>query len=84
MTSRITEFDPPHMFVDEMVEGPFGAFRHQHRFEPGGTRMTDVVRFRMGWGLRGRLVDPFAAVYVRRLMVLRNNPISRKSEGTTR
>jgi ligand-binding SRPBCC domain-containing protein len=49
MTSRITVFEPPHMFVDEMVKGPFGAFRHEHRLEPhgGGTRMTDVVRFRM-------------------------------------
>ena len=86
MTSRITEFEPPHMFVDEMVKGPFGAFRHEHRFEAhgGGTRMTDVVRFRMGWGLLGRLVDPFAAAYLRRLMVLRNTAISREAEGTTR
>ena len=83
MTSRITEFDRPHLFVDEMIDGPFGAFRHEHRFEPhgGGTRMTDVVRFRMGWGLLGRLVDPFAAAYLRRLMVLRNTAISSKAEG---
>ena len=67
MTSRITEFEPPHRFVDEMVRGPFGAFRHEHRFDRqgDGTRMTDVVRFRMGWGVVGRLADPFAAVYLR-------------------
>jgi ligand-binding SRPBCC domain-containing protein len=83
MTSRITEFDRPHRFVDQMVRGPFGSFRHEHRFEPvaGGTQMTDVVTFRMGWGLFGRLVDPFAAFYLRRLMVLRNTAIQGKAEG---
>ena len=82
MTSRITEFDPPHHFADEMVRGPFAAFRHEHRFDPhaDGTRMTDVVRFRMGWGALGRLADPFAAAYLRRLLVMRNAVIRRKGE----
>ncbi len=83
MTSRITEFDPPHRFVDEMVRGPFGSYRHEHAFEPndGGTRMTDVVRFRMGLGVLGRLADPFATAYLRRLMVMRNGTIKRKAES---
>ena len=83
MTSRITEFDRPHRFVDEMVRGPFRFFRHEHGFEPDGpgTRMTDVVRFRMGPAVLGRLVDPFAAAYLRRLMVTRNACIKRKAEG---
>ena len=83
MTSRITEFDPPHRFVDEMVRGPFGSFRHQHEFAPdgAGTRMTDVVRLRMGLGILGRLADPLAAAYLRRLMVMRNTTIKRKAES---
>jgi ligand-binding SRPBCC domain-containing protein len=82
MTSRITEFDPPHRFVDEMVRGPFAAFRHDHGFEAhdGGTRMTDVVRFRMGWGVLGRLADPFARIYLQRLLVRRNATIKAKAE----
>ena len=82
MTSRITEFDPPHRFVDEMVRGPFGSFRHEHEFTPdgAGTRMTDVVRLRMGLGILGRLVDPLAAAYLRRLMVMRTPTIKRKAE----
>lgn len=83
MTSRITEFDPPHRFVDEMVRGPFGSFRHEHGFEAqgDGTRMTDVVRFRMGFGVLGRLADPFAALYLGHLMGQRNTAITRKAEA---
>jgi hypothetical protein len=29
LTSAITEFDPPHRFVDEQTRGPFKAFRHE-------------------------------------------------------
>lgn len=45
MTSKIVEFDPPRRIVDEMVRGPFTAFRHEDLFEAfgSGTRMTDVV-----------------------------------------
>lgn len=83
MTSRITAFEPPHRFVDEMVRGPFRSFRHEHRFEPHGpgTRMTDVVAFRMGLGLAGRLTDPFARAYLKRLLITRNATIRRKAEG---
>ena len=85
MTSTITEFDPPHRFVDEMVRGPFGRFRHEHGFaaQGDGTRMTDVVSFRRGFGILGRLVDPFAARYLKHLMVLRNTAIRRKAEAGT-
>lgn len=73
MTSRIVEFEPPHHFVDQMVRGPFASFRHDHRFEAagGGTRMTDVIAFRMGPPLIGRLADPCALAYLRRLLRLR-------------
>ncbi len=84
MTSRITEFDPPHRFVDEMVRGPFAAFRHEHHFHPhtapvgGGTRMTDVVTFRMALGPPANLP---VGLYLRRLMRIRNDVIRKKAEG---
>jgi len=79
MTSRITEFDPPHRFVDEMVRGPFAAFRHEHHFHPsgGGTRMTDVVTFRMSLG---PVADLPVGLYLRRLMRIRNDVIRSKAE----
>ena len=82
MTSRITAFEPPHRVVDEMVRGPFAAFRHEHRFEAhgGGTRMTDVVDVRMGWGPIGPVADVAAGAYLRRLLTIRNGVVRRKAE----
>jgi len=79
MTSRITEFDSPHRFVDQMVRGPFASFRHEHRFEPvaTGTRMTDVIDFTMPLGL---LANPITGWYLRRLMSTRNETIRTKAE----
>jgi len=79
MTSRITEFDPPHRFVDEMVRGPFTTFRHEHLFEPmaAGTRMTDVIDFTIPLGI---LVNPVAGWYLRRLMRIRNETIRMNAE----
>jgi ligand-binding SRPBCC domain-containing protein len=80
MTSRITEFDPPHRFVDQMVRGPFSSFRHQHLFEPGGgkTRMTDELRFSMPVGFVFGLPTK---LYLRRLMTVRNRLIQAKAEN---
>jgi ligand-binding SRPBCC domain-containing protein len=83
VTSRITEFDPPNRFVDEMIRGPFSRFRHEHLFEPtsGGTRMQDVVEFRMRGGPLSAIADPFAGWYLRRLLILRNDLIKSKAES---
>ena len=81
MTSRITEYDSPHRFVDEMVSGPFAAFRHEHWFESdgAGTLMTDSVDFRMP---QGPLVDLPTRLYLRRLLAARNQVIRRSAESS--
>jgi len=80
MTSRITEFDPPHFFVDQMVRGPFRSFRHEHRFERegAGTRMTDLVEYAAPLGA---LSNPWVGWYLRRLVGQRNATICRRAEG---
>ena len=47
------------------VNGPYQLWHHTHRFEAhnGGTRMRDVVRYRLPFGAVGRLVN---ALMVRR------------------
>lgn len=59
MTSRIAAYDRPRMFVDQQVRGPFGRWRHEHRFDEadGRTVMRDVVDFASPLGPLGALVD---------------------------
>ena len=62
----IETFIPGERFVDRQIAGPYALWHHTHRFEDlpgGGTRMTDTVRYRVGWGLPGRIVT---ALWVRR------------------
>ena len=67
LTSRITEFEPPHRFVDEMIRGPFARLRHVHEFhpQPGGTRMIDLFDYASPLGPLGWLAD---RVVIRRYM----------------
>jgi ligand-binding SRPBCC domain-containing protein len=75
MTSRITDYDAPHRFVDEQVSGPFARWWHEHRFEErdGVTVMTDIVEFASPLGPLGRVVDAlFLTRYLTRLLTQRN------------
>jgi ligand-binding SRPBCC domain-containing protein len=59
LSSRITEFDPPNRFVDEMVRGAFARFRHEHQFlaVEGGTEIVDTFDYTSPLGPLGRLAD---------------------------
>lgn len=64
-TTEIRRWEPPYRFVDVQLSGPYRLWHHTHRFEAfrGGTRMTDIVRYRLPFGLLGRAVH---ALKVRR------------------
>ena len=64
-TSRITAFDRPRHFRDEMVSGPFARFAHDHYFEPSehGTRMRDVFEYESPLGIIGALADASGATW---------------------
>ncbi|GGF07318.1 SRPBCC family protein [Flavobacterium limi] len=57
--SRITAMDLYNYFVDEMEEGKFKNFRHQHFFEEinGVTIMTDQLQYETPFGIIGKLFD---------------------------
>lgn len=85
MTARITHFDSPRCFVDEQVRGPFTFWWHQHTFQPlgNGTRMIDVARYAVPFGLVGRVVDQlFLNRYMKALLKRRSRYVKQVAEGT--
>jgi ligand-binding SRPBCC domain-containing protein len=84
LTSRITEFDPPNRFVDEMVRGAFARFRHEHQFlsVPEGTDMVDIFDYTSPLGPLGRLADRlFLRRYMTTLLRQRNAYLKRAAES---
>lgn len=83
LTSKITAFDPPRFFVDEMVQGAFRGFRHEHIFteENGLTLMTDIFDYQCPCGIFGRMADIlFLEKYMRNLLAERNRIIKEFAE----
>lgn len=59
MRVRITALSRPDYFRDEMVQGPFRRFQHDHKFtqEGSSTIMFDNLRFESPFSLLGRTFD---------------------------
>jgi len=75
LTSKITEFERPNMFVDEMVKGAFKSFRHEHHFmdSNGGTLMIDYFEYKSPFGFLGKIADKlFLKKYMTDLLSERN------------
>jgi ligand-binding SRPBCC domain-containing protein len=56
--TEILEWKPPYRFVDVQRSGPYRLWHHTHRFEAegGGTKITDVVRYALPFGVVGRMI----------------------------
>ena len=53
-----TEYEPPHLFADRQVSGPFASWYHRHRMlddGQGGTILRDEVDYEPPLGVLGRL-----------------------------
>ena len=84
LTSRITELNRPLSFTDEMVNGAFKSFKHQHKFKTEGneTLVVDIFEFQSPLGLLGRLADVlFLKRYMMRLLQIRNGTIKSYAES---
>ena len=82
--SRITAFDRPRFFRDDMVKGLFRSFFHEHRFEPtlSGTRMADRLVFEAPLGVLGRWAErALLESHLRRLLENRNAVVRRVAES---
>ena len=58
-SSLISLYDPPNMFVDKQIRGPFSLWHHTHTFREknGGTVIGDYVRYAIPMGIIGRMAN---------------------------
>jgi ligand-binding SRPBCC domain-containing protein len=84
LTSKITAYKFPEYFVDEMVDGAFKFFRHEHRFSDlsDGTLMIDFFEYKSPYGILGRFADwLFLKRYLIKLLTIRNTTIKEFAES---
>lgn len=77
-TSKIIIMKKPVHFTDEMMEGDFKSFTHEHHFKPinNGTLMIDLVNFESPYGIAGDWISKlFLRRYLQKLLLKRNNTI---------
>ena len=55
--TEITHVNEPHFFVDEQRRGPYALWHHEHHFRSvdGGVEMTDIVHYKLPFGIIGNL-----------------------------
>lgn len=83
LTSKITAYDAPAYFCDEMQRGAFKMMRHEHHFEPAGTDtiMRDVFEFTSPLGFLGKIADALVlSAYLRRFLVQRGAVVKHYAE----
>ena len=82
-TSVISAMEMPVQFVDEMVQGEFKSFRHEHHFKPidNGTIMIDLLDFETPYGTFGKIFNSiYLKKYLEKFLQKRNNVIKEYAE----
>lgn len=77
--TRIAVWNPPVMFVDEQIAGPYRKWIHTHRFfdENGRTLMEDEVDYMLPFSLAGELAYPLIYLQLKRIFSFRQREIER-------
>ena len=84
LTTKITAYERPRYFIDEMTQGIFQELKHHHAFIPQapGTLMIDTFTFQAPLGTLGRLAEAlFLTRYMRGLLLTRNRYLKRVAEA---
>jgi ligand-binding SRPBCC domain-containing protein len=55
-----TVYEPPHLFEDIQIKGPFRSWRHRHVVEPhpDGATLRDEIEYEPPFGFLGRWLAP--------------------------
>lgn len=83
LTVRITKFNRPIFFEDEMLKGAFKSMRHEHHFREisNGTEMIDIFNYEVPFGPIGKLFDRLVLrKYMTNFLATRNEVIKEVCE----
>jgi ligand-binding SRPBCC domain-containing protein len=77
--TEITNWDPPHQFIDVQLTGPYREWVHTHRFIPTrlGTQIQDEVRYRLPLSPLGELAFPVVRLQLSRIFSYRRAAVRR-------
>ena len=80
--ARHSAVHDPDGFVDEQIDGPFAAWRHEHRFQrsEGGARLVDDLTYTPPGGKLANLVDAWVSRELKRTFHWRHERTARDLE----
>lgn len=84
LTAKVTHYERPFYFQDEMQEGIFAFMRHEHIFEfkKDQTIMTDRLDYAAPLGTLGSIVDRFfVEPHLRKFLIERNALLKAAAES---
>ena len=73
-------YEPPRMFEDVQISGPFAAWRHRHIISPHekGAILRDEIEYEPPFWIFGKLAAPFAVVPKLEKMFAYRHEVTRK------
>lgn len=79
-TAEHTKYEPPRMFEDVQISGPFAAWRHRHIVTPHetGAILRDEIEYEPPLWIFGALAAPFAIVPKLEKMFAYRHEVTRK------
>jgi len=84
--TEISAWQPPGMFADRQIKGPYAEWVHMHTFraiDEGRTMMEDDVTYSLPSKPLGELVHPLVRSQLERIFSYRQETILKILEGTT-
>jgi ligand-binding SRPBCC domain-containing protein len=82
--TEITRWDPPNLFEDTQLSGPYKQWIHEHKVVstgPDETLMTDTVRYRLPFEPFGDLANLFVSRDIANIFAFRSKVIGEVMAG---